>query len=305
MHTESISKWQHAHVFGQDQIRLGERRSLIVILMTGIMMIGEITAGIIFGSMALTADGIHMGSHMAGLGITFYAYLYARKHAQDQRYSFGTGKVNALAGYSSALILIFIALFMAYESIIRIINPVEIHYNQAILVAFIGLVVNGVSMVILGDKGHTHRDEEHTLQMDDHQKHGQDKHAAHDHASRSVDEPVYVPSGSGDDHNLKAAYLHVFTDAITSVLAIFALLTAKYLDIVWMDPIMGIVGAILVIRWSTGLIQGATKVLLDHQSPSEIRDRIIKRWKVIKTRKCQICIFGASDLGFILPRCLW
>ncbi len=112
--------------FGQDQIRSGERRTLFVIIMTGLMMVGEIAAGIIFGSMALTADGIHMGSHMIGLGITFFAYIYARKHAHDQRFSFGTGKVNALAGYSSAMILIFIALFMAYESIIRIINPVEI-----------------------------------------------------------------------------------------------------------------------------------------------------------------------------------
>ncbi|HEX9091004.1 MAG TPA: cation diffusion facilitator family transporter, partial [Anaerolineales bacterium] len=135
MHTETIAKWQHTHIFGQDQIKSGEKRTLFVIIMTGLMMVGEITTGIIFRSMALTADGIHMGSHMVGLGITFFAYIYARRHAGDQRFSFGTGKVNALAGYSSAMVLIFIAIFMAYESIVRIINPVGILYNQAIAVA--------------------------------------------------------------------------------------------------------------------------------------------------------------------------
>jgi cation diffusion facilitator family transporter len=306
MHTETIAQWQHTHVFGQDQIRSGERRTLFVIIMTGLMMVGEIAAGIIFGSMALTADGIHMGSHMVGLGVTFFAYVYARKHAQDQRFSFGTGKVNALAGYSSAMILIFIALFMAYESIIRIINPVEIFYNQAIAVAVLGLIVNGASMVILGEKGHTHAhgdhaheadepaDQEHTHEHDhqhpdDHihthdnqpheghayaeedelhrvHVHEEDEHS-HNHYSRTV-------AGTGEDHNLKAAYLHVLTDAMTSVLAIIALLTAKYFNLVWMDPLMGIVGAILVIRWSIGLIQGTTKVLLDHQTPENMQKRI-------------------------------
>jgi len=272
MHTEEISQWQHTHVFGQDQIKSGERRTLFVIIMTGIMMVGEIVAGIIFGSMALTADGIHMGSHMVGLGITFFAYIYARKHAQDLRFSFGTGKVNALAGYSSAMILIFIALFMAYESIIRIINPVEIFYNQAITVAVIGLVVNGVSMVILGEKGHSHDHVDH-----DHEAHDQTDHDQADH-----DHDVHT---TGDDHNLKAAYLHVLTDAMTSVLAIIALLTAKYLNLVWMDPLMGIVGAILVIRWSIGLIQGTTIVLLDHQISVEVRKRIIDTLESYKDTK--------------------
>jgi cation diffusion facilitator family transporter len=316
MHTETIAQWQHTHVFGQDQIRSGEQRTLFVIIMTGLMMVGEIAAGIIFGSMALTADGIHMGSHMIGLGVTFFAYVYARKHAQDQRFSFGTGKVNALAGYSSAMILIFIALFMAYESIIRIINPVEIFYNQAIAVAVLGLIVNGVSMVILGEKGHTHgnhdhgehehadhepadhehADPEHTHEHDDHhhedhihthddqhqegQSYAQEDHHHDDHVHvHEEDEHDHSHHsrtivGTGEDHNLKAAYLHVLTDAMTSVLAIIALLTAKYFNLVWMDPLMGIVGAILVIRWSIGLIQGTTKVLLDHQTPENMQKRI-------------------------------
>lgn len=275
MHTETISQWQHTHVFGQDQIKSGERRTLFVIIMTGIMMVGEIAAGIIFGSMALTADGIHMGSHMVGLGITFFAYVYARKHAQDQRYSFGTGKVNALAGYSSAMILIFIALFMAYESIVRIINPVEIFYNQAITVAVIGLVVNGISMLILGEKDHTHSHGDHDHGAHDHQDQADHDHAVHDHDDHAHSDHDHAHVGTGADHNLRAAYIHVLTDAMTSVLAIIALLTAKYFKLVWMDPVMGIVGAVLVIRWSIGLIQGTTIVLLDHQIPAEVRKRII------------------------------
>jgi len=281
MHTETISQYQHTHVFGQDQIRSGERRTLFVIIMTGIMMVGEVAAGIIFGSMALTADGIHMGSHMVGLGITFFAYIYARKHALDQRFSFGTGKVNALAGFSSAMILIFIALFMAYESIIRILDPVEILYNQAITVAVIGLVVNGISMLILGEKNHTHAHGDHDHGSHDHQAqehpvhdHEEHSHSDHDHHldDHTLDEHAHVSNGV--DHNLKAAYLHVLTDAMTSVLAIIALLAAKYFDLVWMDPVMGIVGAVMVIRWSVGLIQGTTIVLLDHQSPLEVRKKI-------------------------------
>lgn len=262
MHNETVAKWQHTHIFGQDQIKSGERRTLIVIIMTGLMMVGEIVAGILFGSMALTADGIHMGSHMVGLGITFLAYVYARRYANDQRFSFGTGKVNAFAGYSSAMILVFIALIMAYESIVRIINPVSIHYLQAITVAVIGLVVNGISMLILGEKGHTHDHYGHDHAVYAH------KHEDHDH------EYEHEHIGTGEDHNLKSAYLHVLADAMTSILAIIALLTAKYFGLVWIDPLMGIVGAVMVIRWSVGLIQGTSRVLLDHQSPVDVRKRV-------------------------------
>jgi cation diffusion facilitator family transporter len=223
-----------------------------------------------------------MGSHMVGLGITFYAYVYARKHAQDQRFSFGTGKVNALAGYSSAMILLFIALFMAYESIFRMVNPVKIFYNQAITVAVIGLVVNGVSMLILGEKGRTHTHNDHDQELADHHEH---EHAAHDHKDPTHDGHDHAPIGTGDDHNLKAAYIHVLTDAMTSVLAIIALLVAKYFNLVWMDPLMGILGAILVIRWSIRLIQGTTIVLLDHQIPMEVRKRIIRILESYKDTK--------------------
>jgi cation diffusion facilitator family transporter len=266
MHTETIAKWQHTHIFGQDQIRSGEQRTLAVIIITALMMVAEIVAGLAYGSMALFADGIHMGSHMVGLGISFLAYIYARKHAFDQQFSFGTGKVNALAGYSSAIFLVIIALYMGYESITRFINPVSIEYNQAILVAVIGLAVNGASMLILGEKGHTHAPGEEHEHGHDHAAHENEHDHNHDH-----NEPTLA---KGADHNLKAAYLHVLTDALTSVLAIVALLGAKYFKLNWMDPFMGIVGAILVIRWSVGLIQGTSKVLLDHQIPTDVQKRI-------------------------------
>lgn len=271
MHNNTIAKWQHSHVFGQDQIQSGERRTLIVVIITATMMVVEIFVGIFFGSMALLADGIHMGSHMVGLLITLIAYILARRYANDDRFSFGTGKVNSLAAYTSALLLAIFALVMAYESILRLFNPVAIQYNIAISVAVIGLVVNGVSMLILGDKGHTHEPDGYLHDHShDHAHHHQDEvdHDDHDHHD-------HAHFGTGEDHNLKAAYLHVFADAMTSVLAIVALLVAKYFGWNWADPIMGIVGAILVARWCIGLLTNASKVLLDHQVEAGTRQKII------------------------------
>ncbi len=292
MHTNSIAKWQHTHIFGQDQIRSSERRTLTVIIITATMMVVEIVVGAVFGSMALLADGIHMGSHMVGLLISLIAYIYARKYAYDQRFSFGTGKVNSLAGYSSALFLVLFALVMGYESIVRLFNPVTIQYNIAITVAVIGLVVNGVSMLILGEKGHSHDHGGH-----DHSAHD---HAAHDHADDHAhddhhDHGDHAHAGESGDHNLKSAYLHVLTDALTSVFAIFALLCAKYIGLVWMDPVMGIVGAIMVIRWSYGLLTSASKVLLDHQTPIEIQKRvtgIIESFKDTKVTDLHLWCIG-------------
>jgi cation diffusion facilitator family transporter len=240
MHTKTTHQWQHEHIFGQDKVRPGERRTLWVILITATMMVVEITAGLAYGSMALLADGLHMGSHTAALGITTIAYVYTRRCAADSRFCFGTGKVNAFAGYTSAVLLALFALLMAGESINRLFNPVAIAFNQAIVVAVLGLIVNGVSMIMLGGQHHDH-DHQH---IDPHH---------HNHAHT--------------DHNLRAAYLHVLADALTSLLAIFALLTGKYLGLNWMDPTMGIVGAILVARWSLGLIRDTSGILLDHQAP--------------------------------------
>lgn len=247
MHDDSIAPWQHGHSFGQHEPRRGERRTRIVVILTLATMLVEIVAGLAFGSMALLADGLHMGSHAVALGLSTLAYVYARRNARDPRFSFGTGKVNALAGFTGAVLLVGFALFMAIESIGRFVSPVAIGYDYAIGVAVLGLVVNGISVAILGGHGlgHSHEDESHD----------------HEH-------------GHGDDHNLRSAYLHVLADALTSLLAIVALLAGKLLGQSWLDPAMGIVGALLVANWSRGLLRQTTHVLLDRQCAPEVNARL-------------------------------
>ena len=166
MHSQGVGQWQPDHTFGQDQVREGERRTVLVIALAAVMMVVEIVGGIIFGSMALLADGMHMASHVTALSITVIAYIYARTHARDTQFNFGTGKVNALAGFTSALLLAGFALFMAWESVERIVSPVSIAFNQAILVAVIGLGVNALSMFLLRDRG-THDHHQDGEQKDD------------------------------------------------------------------------------------------------------------------------------------------
>lgn len=250
---DDLAKWQHGHSFGQEVQRPGERRTLVVIAITATMMVVEILAGLAFSSMALLADGLHMASHTVALGITAFAYIYARRHAYDPAYSFGTGKVNALGGFTGAVLLAAFAVLMAAGSIDRLINPAHIAIDYAILVAAVGLAVNGVCVVILNANDH-----------------------GHDHAGEGVDHPHgHAHRAQHGDHNLRAAYLHVLADALTSVLAILALLSAKYLGFTWMDPVMGIVGAVLVARWSVGLMRSSSVVLLDRRGPGEIRERIV------------------------------
>jgi cation diffusion facilitator family transporter len=260
MHYKSLELWQHAHDFGQGAKRAAERRTLAVIAITGTMMVVEIAAGAFFGSMALLADGLHMASHAAALSISAFAYIYARRHAHDPGFCFGTGKANALGGFTGAVLLAVFALLMAGESLNRLFNPVSIAFSQAILVAVLGLVVNGVSMLILGNQGHEHH---HHEESSDHGHHHHDEASEHEHKHQH------------GDHNLRSAYLHVLADALTSVLAIFALLAARYLNMAWMDPLMGIVGAIMVARWSVGLLRLTSAVLLDRQAPAQI-------WSAVK-----------------------
>lgn len=262
MQHEQLKRWQHSHSFGQDLKRPGESRTLLVIALTFVMMLVEIAAGIAFGSMALLADGLHMGSHTVALGINAFAYVYARRHAHSSRYSFGTGKVNTLGGYTGAVLLAVFAAIMAFESILRLIDPVSIAFDQAIGVAVVGLLVNGVSVVILGvnhDHGHEHG---HS-----HEHHGHGHHHHH-------------------DHNLKSAYLHVLADALTSLLAIFTLLIGKYFGAVWMDPVMGIVGAILVARWSLGLLKSTSGILLDEQADEALLETV--RSSIEKDASCTV-----------------
>ena len=215
-------------------------------------MVVEIVAGILFGSMALLADGLHMASHAAALSITAVAYVLARRLAHDRRFSFGSGKINALAGFTSAVLLAGFALLMAIESVTRFFAPVPISFDQAIAVAVLGLIVNGISVVVLGGGGH-----------------GADHHHG---ASHQHDPGHHHTKGRGHaDHNLRAAYLHVLADTLTSLLAIVALLAGKFYGLVWMDPLMGIVGAILIARWSWGLLVQTSMILTDHEAPEDVR----------------------------------
>ncbi len=301
MQEDALARWRHDHSFGQDQRRPGERKTQAVIAITATMMVVEIAAGALFGSMALLADGLHMASHAAALSINAYAYAYARRHARDNSYSFGTGKVNTLGGFTGAVLLAAFALLMASESVQRLFVPVPIAFDQAILVAVVGLVVNGVSLLILGTGHHhdhgaghdghrrsNHHDhDEHHDHEQDHAHHHEHEHEhehahhhghghghahahAHAHEHDHGREPGHRHADGHDDHNLVSAYLHVLADALTSLLAIVALLAAKYFGLTWMDPLMGLVGAALVARWSFGLLRATSAVLLDRSAPPEI-----------------------------------
>jgi cation diffusion facilitator family transporter len=232
MHIHTLQKWKHRHRYNIEDGH-GERNTRRVIVLTLSMMIIEITAGYLFGSMALLADGWHMGTHAVALGITAFAYYYARRHSDNPNYSFGTGKVGVLGGFTSAVVLAVIALLIGVESIQRLVSPQPIRFNEAIAVAFTGLVVNVISAFLLQEK-HDH-----------HHGHGHD----HDHTKKIR------------DHNLRAA-------------AIIALFTGKAFGWIWMDPIMGIVGALIISRWSYGLLVDTGKVLLDRDVNQEAVEEI-------------------------------
>ncbi|MGO2363693.1 MAG: CDF family Co(II)/Ni(II) efflux transporter DmeF [Psychrobacter sp.] len=268
---ESSIQWEHSHNFGVDSAQ-NKSKVKIVFWLTTIIMVLEIAAGTWSGSMALLADGWHMGTHSAAFLIAIFAYSYAKKNANNKLFSFGTGKVNYLGGFASAIALAIVALLMILESVQRIIEPNNIHFTEAIIVAIVGLIVNIVSAFILKDDHHHH----------DH-GHGDSDHH-HDH-----------------DHNMKAAYLHVLADALTSVLAIVALLTGKYMGIIWIDPVMGIVGAIVILHWSYGLIKESSTVLLDKSVDVSTFEKIsqtldkkntiindIHVWKIASTHQAAI-----------------
>ena len=242
MHIYKLDEWQHHHQFNMENPQ-GERNTWKVISLTLVMMVIEIIAGLLFGSMALLADGFHMATHTFALGITAIAYYYSRKHSHDPRYSFGTGKIGVLGGYTSAIFLTLISFAMIFESSVRLFTPISIRFNEAIFVAIIGLVVNLVCAYLLhgNEIDHQHSDHEHN-----------------DHL----------------DHNLRAAYLHVIADALTSVLAIVALITGKYFGWVWMDPIMGIVGAIVILKWAYSLVTQTGKILLDYNADKALITKI-------------------------------
>lgn len=244
MHHTSSDRWRHAHNFAHDS-SVAERRTRIVIGITATMMVVEITGGIAFHSMAVLADGWHMGTHVSAFLITAVAYAFARRHATNPRYSFGTGKMSALGGFASAVVLSVVAFLMAGESVYRFFDPVTIHFTEALGIAAVALVVNLVCALLL-NVGHHHAG------------HG---HGHHDHHR---------------DLNLRAAYFHVLADAFTTLAAIFALLGGKFFGWSWLDPVVGLVGSAVVFSWAYSLLRDTSGILLDRTPessdlPGEIR----------------------------------
>lgn len=240
------------------------RRTRAVVWLSAGMMVAEIVAGYFTGSMALLADGFHMATHVGALGIAAIAYSYAKKHVANPRYSWGTGKVGELAGFGSAMVLGLVSLGIAYESITRLGDPQPVAFRDAIFVAALGLLINLVSAYMLGhghgpDHGHSHG-----------HGHGHSHdHHHHDHG--------HSHDPHGGDTNMRAAYIHVLADALTSVMAILALVAGRYLGWVWLDPAVGLLGAVVIANWSVGLMKQASTVLLDAADPklaAEVRDRI-------------------------------
>jgi cation diffusion facilitator family transporter len=276
-----IEPWRHEHAFNLDN-REGERRTRLVVILTACMMVVEIAAGYLFGSMALLADGWHMATHVAALSIAVFAYRYARRNADNPAFSFGTGKVTALGGFASAAALAVVAMMMGLESIARLIAPETIRFDEAILVAVIGLVVNLVSAWLLhGGELERH----HGYGLDHHHDH--DEHGGHHH----------------HDHNLRAAYLHVLADALTSLLAIVALVAGKFFGWIWLDACMGLVGAALITRWAWSLVGETSTVLLD-SSPDEATLSAVR--KAIESdadnqvADLHVWRLGPRDLGAII-----
>ena len=250
MHTNNLSQWTHEHIFDLGN-HAAERGTRVVMWITAAMMIVEIIAGWWFNSMALLADGWHMSSHTVAIGLSAFAYTAARRYARDSRFAFGTWKIEVLAGFASAIFLIGVAAMMVFGSVGRIFSPQSIHYQEAMIVAAVGLVVNIVCAVVLGG---AHADHDHDEHGDGHH-HGNDAH---------------------HDLNLRSAYVHVIADAATSVLAIVALAGGWIYGWSWLDPVMGIVGAVLVAVWAKNLLTQTGKVLLDremdHPVIAEIRE---------------------------------
>ena len=263
-----IEALAHDHVFLGKRHDQNARRTLWVVALTGAMMVAEIAAGLAFNSMALLADGFHMATHAGALGIAAIAYSYAKRHAHGRRYSFGTGKVGDLAGFASALVLGIVALGIAYESAIRLVNPSPVAFGEATIIAVIGLGVNIVSALLLGH-GHDHGHG---------QGHSHGNHHSHDHHDHDADDHNHHHPAE-KDNNLRSAYLHVVADALTSVLAIAALLGGRYLGWVWLDPAMGVIGSIVIAVWAWSLMRDTGAVLLDATDAAletRIRDLVEK-----------------------------
>ena len=288
MPSHSVEQWAHPHVFLGAAHQRNERRTWLVVGLTAAMMVAEIAAGLVYGSMALIADGWHMSTHAVALAIAALAYRFARTHAVDPRFSFGTGKVGELAAFASAIILALVALLIAYECVMRLLAPVPIRFTEATIVAVVGLAVNLVSAWLLfdGHHGHSHGDQGAAGEHD----HAHD--ANHRHHDR----------GHGDDTNIRAAYLHVLADALTSVLAIIALVAGGFFGWVWLDPVMGLVGTLIIARWSVGLLRSSGAVLLDMVPDQRLVEIIRQSLEIEGDRVADLHVWrlGPGHLGVIV-----
>lgn len=301
MQSPTLDRWRQSKAPLPATFATAERRARAVLFITLATMIAELVTGYITGSMALTADGWHMGSHAAALAITTFAYVYARRHADNERFSFGTGKVSALGGYSSALLLGVVSLLVATESVERLLDPTPVDFVDALLVAVIGLIVNLVSAALLSGGGHHHHHGHgHDHGHDHGHAHAPDPPEEHAHRDTVSYAPVATAAAApapmasrhasptararhdhhhvqhGHDHNLRAAYLHVVADALTSVLAIGALIAGGWLGLVWLDPLVGIFAAGLIAWWALGLLRTSSRVLLDAEDHAGLREQIIR-----------------------------
>jgi cation diffusion facilitator family transporter len=255
----NMSSAAHSHVFLGEGHENNERRTWAVIILCSAMMVAEIVGGLLFGSIALVADGLHMSTHASALLLAALAYSYARRHANDERFSFGTGKLGDLAGFSSAIILAMIAILIGYEAISRFFAPVPIHFNEAIPIAVLGLLVNVVSVLLLGGGDHHH----HHGHSHEHEHDHDDDHAGHEHEYTHDRTHGFTHDKAHRDNNMRAAVIHVLADAIVSVLVIAGLVLARTFGWLFMDPLAGICGALVIASWSYGLVRDTGAILLD------------------------------------------
>lgn len=261
MRNDRDDLWFEGHNFLGTRHAQHERRTWMVVGLTAVMMVAEIAAGTIYNSMALLADGWHMATHAGALGLSALAYSFARRHARNPRFSFGTGKVGDLAGYTSAVILGIAALMIAWESVVRLTAPRSIAFDEALLVAIVGLAVNLASAALLWSKHDHDHDHGHDHQHDHGHDHGDDHGDDHAHGHRA-------------DYNIRAAYMHVLADALTSVLAIAALAAGRWLGLAWLDPLMGVIGAAVILHWSIGLARNTGGILLDVEAGGGLVQRV-------------------------------
>ena len=259
----------HSHVFLGSGHEQNERKTWAVIALCGAMMLVEIIGGSMFGSLALVADGLHMSTHAGAMLIAALAYTYARRHAHDSRFVFGTGKLGDLAGFSSAIILAMIALLIGYEAVARLLAPIPIRFTEAIPIAVVGLAVNIASAWLLSGGEHHDRHHGHDHSHEHEHEHADDNHHSEEH------QPVSgVGHAAHRDHNIRSAYIHVMADAIVSILAITGLVLARAFGWLWMDPLAGIVGALVISNWSYGLIRDTGRILLDMQPDQDMDSKL-------------------------------